>query len=277
VVSNADPQVTLRGLVGEEHLGLGTRSRLALSRWSVSSVSLYLAVDMDLDAMGYDAGNYWYNRTPDIEATYRVERGAGSIDQDELPGLFLTITTMKDPTKRRGGTHTMEAFAFVPYDTFRPYAGSVTGARPPGYEELKKRVAATMLRTAERVIPGLSRHVTFMELGTPLTNVHYLAAHGGNVYGIEKNRFQIGPFAYPIETDVPGLLMCGASTTGHGVMGATLSGMAAAAKVLRCNPRDLLKNHGQTLRTARSDDPTTWPEGTRRPESARERSRLGMA
>ena len=52
---------------------------------------------------------------------------------------FLTATTLKDPGKLgRKGHHTLEAFAFVPYEPFRAWAGSRYGDRPEGYAALKR-------------------------------------------------------------------------------------------------------------------------------------------
>src|SRR5207237_589577 len=82
-------------------------------RWSVSAISLFLAVDMDLRAAGLDSGNLWFYESPDIDGIYRLGMDPASLDLEALPGLFLTAPTLKDPTKIGRLHHTLEAFAFV--------------------------------------------------------------------------------------------------------------------------------------------------------------------
>ncbi|MBW1877227.1 MAG: hypothetical protein JRJ84_02590, partial [Deltaproteobacteria bacterium] len=198
----------------------------------------------------------------DIEATYRIATAKTLSSPVQLPGTFVTVTTLKDRSKRRDGLHTMESFCLVPYDGFRRWAQSDYGDRPEDYRLMKEHFTRLMLDTIEEVVPGIRERVVFSSLGTPLTNSHYVAATRGNLYGIEKSRDQVGPFAYQVRTGIEGLLMCGASTLGHGVAGATLSGLAAAKVALRCSRSDLLTGRGHLL-TLPADHPEEWPEPLR--------------
>jgi phytoene dehydrogenase-like protein len=97
-----------------------------------------------------------------------------------------------------------------------------------------------MLDMIEPLVPGLRDHLLLCELGTPLTNQHYVNSHLGNLYGTAKTARQIGPFSFPITTEIDGLFHCGASTTSHGVMGVVYSGLLASKKMLGVRMRDLL-------------------------------------
>ena len=57
-------------------------------------------------------------------------------------------------------------------------------------------------------------------------------------------------FDNPVKTEIEGLFLCGASTLAHGVFGAHLSGLAAAARALGCRTRDLVKEGGDEIRFA---------------------------
>ncbi|MBI4614159.1 MAG: NAD(P)/FAD-dependent oxidoreductase [Planctomycetes bacterium] len=272
VISNADPGVTFGRLVEADHLSRRIRRRLARTRWSVSCLSLFLATDLDLREEGLDSGNYWYSRTPDVEELYRTMSRPAAIEVEEIPGLFLTATALKDPSKEpRFGHHTMEAFWFVPRDPFDAWAASPHGERPEGYRKLKAGLMARMLRAAGRIVPGLEKRVVFADLGTPLTNEHYVAATAGAVYGTEKGRGQVGPWSFQARTEIEGLFLCGASTVAHGVMGATLSGLVAAREVLGCRTDDLLDARGPQIVLRSAEDPATWPE----PVRGRIEARLG--
>jgi hypothetical protein len=91
--------------------------------------------------------------------------------------------------------------------------------------------------------------VVFRAVGTPLSNVHYVAATSGSLYGTEKTRSQVGPFTYRARTPFKGLYLCGASTLSHGVMGAALSGLIAAKAVSRLTIEELLARGGPPIVT----------------------------
>ncbi len=260
VVSNADPGITWNRLVAPEHHSNGLRRRLRGTKWSISALSLFFAVDADLRGMGMDSGNYWYNRRPDTAETYRFAERTHLDDAPELPGCFLTVTTLKDPTKRRDNLHTCEAFSFVSPQTFERWEATKHAQRPGAYDDLKARLTDRMFDAIEAIQPGIRDKVVFSALGTPLTNVHYVNATQGNLYGIEKSLGNLGPMGFPIKTHIPGLLQCGQSTTGHGVMGVTQSGLIAAAVALGCSRKELLSATGQHLRTHLADDPSSWPD-----------------
>ncbi len=252
ILSNADSDVTYRTLVGEEHLSAGLRKRLARTEYSISAVSLFMASRMDPRASGLDSGNYWICSEPDVSATYDYALKKSLDDEGVPPGLFLTVTTLKDPGKLEGGVHTMEAFSLVSYDAFKQWRESVTGDRGGDYEDFKEVLKDRMLTGLERVVPGLRGSLEFCDVGSPLTNDYYVNAFRGNAYGTAKIAGQIGPFSFPLKTELSGLYHCGASTVSHGVMGVMISGLEAAAKILGRTSASLLNTAGGkvTLRSA---------------------------
>ena len=259
IISNADPEMTFGRLIGRQHLPWKLRRKLDRTRYSVSALSLFMAVDMDLRAAGLDSGNYWLYAHPDLDTIYGQALTDHVVRTGEVPALFVTATTLKDPSKQNRGHHTLEAFAFINYGPFRRWAQQPLNGRDEAYQILKKRLADSMLARIEALVPGFRRRLVFCELGTPLSNAYYLAAHQGNLYGTEKGRFQIGPLAFPVRTPFGGLYMVGASTQSHGVSGATSSGLAAARAILGCAAADLLQSNGPELVIYPSDDTSRWP------------------
>jgi len=260
VISNADPEVTFGKLIGREDLSGKLGRKLNRMRYSTSALSLFFAVDMDLRAAGLDSGNYWFYDHEDLEELYRLGLTDNVLKADTPPMMFLTVTTLKDPSKMHNGHHTCEAFSFVSYEAFKQYEHPVPGVRMPGYQGLKEDLAWRMFKGLEKRIPGISEHVTFWNLGTPLTNKHYLNVTQGNLYGIEKSVDQVGPWAFSTKTEFEGLLMCGASTLSHGVAGATATGLSAAKVILGCSTAELLTQNGEPLAIYPSEDSSQWPE-----------------
>jgi len=260
VISNADPEVTFGKLVGREHISEKLRRRLDKTKYSTSALSLFFAVDMDLRAAGLDSGNFWFYDHDDIDELYRLGRTDNALTADYPPMMFMTATTLKDPSKMHSGHHTCEAFTFVGYDAFKKWAHEKSGERSSGYQGLKEDLSWKMFKAIEKRVPGISDHIVFWNLGTPLTNEHYINVTRGSLYGIEKNRRQVGPRAFPAQTEFEGLLMCGASTSNFGVSGVTSTGLQAASSILNCSTSDLLNQNGPELQIYPSDDISQWPE-----------------
>ena len=112
-------------------------------------------------------------------------------------------------------------------------------------------------------MPGFRERVVFRSLSTPLTNMHFVNASEGGIYGIEKTLGNLGPFSFPLRSHIRGLYQCGASTLAPGINGVTKSGLAAAAAALGCQPEELLSATGQSVQILPADDPSCWPEPLR--------------
>ena len=262
IISNADPEMTFGQLIGKDRLSPRLKRKVDSVQYSTSCLSLFFATDMDLRAEGLDSGNMWYYDHADVDKIYTSGLTDAALRDETPPGMFLTVTTLKDPSKMHSGHHTCESFAFVGYEAFEKWAHSKYGARPTDYDAMKEDLAWRMVRGLEKRIPGLSRHIVYYSLGTPLTNEHYLNATRGNLYGIDKRPSQVGPWAFSPRAEFEGLYLCGASTISHGVAGATASGIDAAKAVLNCRTRDILTPAGKGAGPLflQSEDTTNWPE-----------------
>lgn len=260
IISNADPEVTFGQLVGREHLHGRMRRKLNKATYSTSALSLFFAVEMDLRAAGLDSGNYWFYQDADLDKQYRAGLTDSVLKSKKPPMMFLTVTTLKDPSKMHSGHHTLEAFTFVNYAPFQKWADQPSGDREWEYQQLKESLMDGMLAKLDERVPGISQHVVFKDLGTPLSNQHYLNATQGNIYGTDKRVWQVGPFAFPLRSPIKGLWLCGASTLSHGVAGATASGLSVAKQILRCSTSDLLQANGPELQVFPSEDISKWPE-----------------
>lgn len=263
IVSNADPCQTYIQMVGRENLSRKILGKLDKTRYSLPAISLFFAVDVDVAEFGMDSGNVWYMRDLDFDGSYKRAILPGIVDQDEYEGLFVTALSKKDPTQYDGRHHTLEAVTFVGFEAFRAFSGGKSGERSTEYLRLKEKIHRAMIRTLDRAVPGLSKHIVFSELGTPVTSQHFVNATDGACYGTEKSRFQMGPFSFRNRTEIEGLFLAGASTSAHGVSGAAFSGLDAAVAALECKRRDILKDTGQRMRTYSAEDSSTWPEAIR--------------
>jgi all-trans-retinol 13,14-reductase len=267
IVSNADPAITFGQLLPRS-TSARERRKARRAEYSVSLLSVFCAVEMDLSRLGYDSGNYWWYRNHDVGRLYEVMEQ--SLPGATVDGLFLTVTSLKDPGHTPRGHHTIEMFTFVPYAPFARWKGTTQGERGPVYERFKEELGDKMLAAAENIIPGITQAIRFRSVASPVTNDYYCETPFGAAYGTAKTPFQLGPFSFPIRSSVKGLYCCGASTISHGVMGAAMSGLSAAQQILGAKrAEDLLGPPSGALRVYPADRPEEWlPQQPRKPKEA---------
>jgi len=251
IISNADPETTFNKMIGSKYLSNKLNCKLNKVQYSTSCLSLYLAVDLDLKSMGYDSGNYWFYNHADLDEIYTKGMG-DSASYNNPDSMFMTITTLKDPSKMHDGNHTIEAFSFANHKPFEKWKDEKVGERSPDYYKFKDEITDRMLNFLEKHVPGIKKSVVFKDLGTPLTNAHYINSFNGNIYGTDKIKKQTGLFGFNTKTEIKNLYLCGASTLSHGVAGVIGTGLRAAATILNCKTKDLLKQNGPELKISSS-------------------------
>ncbi len=260
VISNTDPGKTYLELVGSSNLSSKLQKKLSKTKYSCSSLMLFLTVDMDLRKAGLDSGNIWMMPNRDFDELYDEMYKIDIASGDEFPGLFISGTTLKDPTSYDGRYHTLEAITFINHESFAQFKAE-GNSHSPEYVQFKERLIQKMINSLERIVPGISENIVQKELGTPMTNMFYINTTDGSVYGTEKSLMQTGPFSYKAEGEIENLYLCGASIMAHGVAGAGYSGVQAAAKILKCSQDDLIKPDGmQSVRIYDAEDHSQYPE-----------------
>jgi phytoene dehydrogenase-like protein len=237
VISNADVKKTLLQLVDRGAVSQATRTKA--QRWEMAPALgiTYLGVKDSVLGPRTQNTNYWVYPSTDIEGFYADAREGRMTEQ---PMVYATLASLKDPTNPRlapPGVLNLQLMTAVPS---QPSAWGVTAAQAkdgsygevPEYQARKAQFAERMRRGAARVFPTLDQCVVFEEVATPLTHTRYTGATGGTSYGLALIREQFLHRRPGAETEVPGLLLCGASMrTAHGILGAMTSGVVAAAQI----------------------------------------------
>jgi len=260
IISNADPDITYLNLIGKEHLSNKLLKKLDKTKYSCTSLMLFLTVGMDVKKAGLDSGNIWLMANKDMDELYEDMQKVDIANGEEFPGMFISCTTLKDPASFDGKHHTLEVITYINYEAFKVFQDEGL-ERSDAYLEFKERLMQKFLNSLERVVPGINENIVHKELGTPITNEYYINTTKGNVYGTEKSLKHIGPFAYKPKSEIENLYLCGASITSHGVVGASYSGIQTAAKLLGCRQEDLIKpDDSQHLQIFDAEDSSNYPE-----------------
>lgn len=260
VVSNADPSTTFLKLIDQEHISKKLEKKLEKTKYSVTSLILFLTVEVDVTKYGIDSGNIWRFKDENIDNHFEELSKEDVSAGDKFPALFISCTTLKDPVSFNGRYHNFEIVTYVNYDSFGKF-DKQSDYHTPEYEQFKEKIINKFLNNLEELIPNVRNFVVQAELGTPLTNKFYINSTNGNVYGTEKTLSQVGPFSFKNKTEIENLFLCGASTLSHGITGATYSGLETAAKILNCTSDDLLiEDESQFVKIYDAEDEETWSE-----------------
>ena len=260
VVSNADPGITYLDLVGEHNLSLKLRDKLNDTKYSSTSLMLFLTVDMDVRAAGLDSGNIWVMPNKNMDDLYDEMMSSDLESGEYFSAMFISCTTLKDPVSFDGKHHVLEVITYINNEAFKKFEKESQN-RSDDYLEFKNKLTNKMVNSLDRAIPGIKDKIVYKELGTPLTNKHYINTTEGCVYGTEKSLKHIGPNSYQFQSEIKDLYLCGASVLSHGVAGSGYSGVQAAAKILNCRQDDLIKaDETQKLRIYNAEDDSDYPQ-----------------
>jgi all-trans-retinol 13,14-reductase len=226
IVSNASPSATVamlgRGYLDEPFLTGVDRDVPALS-----NLVVYLGVDRDLAAEGWDHHEFFLSDGYDMDADYEA-MVAGDFSKT---GMVIANYTDADPGCAPEGNSVLVMLSLAPWDYQDVWGtgGDLTGySKNPKYLRIKETAADLLIDRAEGLIPGLRDAIVVKEIGTPLTNVRYGLNPGGSIYGREQTVENMLNRRSP-KSPIPNLLFAGAWVGGGGMSSALGSGRTAAA------------------------------------------------
>lgn len=212
IISNGDARRTFLELVGTEHLPGNYIKTLQQMEPSLSLIKVALGVDVEL--RGTEVG---YHDTVFFDS-YDMDK----VFQDmktKLPeaACDVTIPSISDPTLAPPGKHCVYLWNYAPYDAVKDW------------ERDEDRAADRLVQRAERVIPGLSKHIVARAVMTPLTMHRYALTTEGAPYGWAFSPGQMGFGRLQPRSPIKGLYLAGHWTTpGAGVAGVVMSGERTA-------------------------------------------------
>ena len=161
VVSAVDGRQTFLKLIGEEHLNQKLVRELNESKVYGSVVSISLGVDMDFRAVGIKASELSYCPSNDVGELFGTD--------PEKCGLGIRLHSMLDSSQAPQGKGTLVIVASFPYDYMDCWRQGESNKHKEEYEELKQSLANKLIASAEKVIPGLSQHIVYKRIATPIT------------------------------------------------------------------------------------------------------------
>ena len=111
--------------------------------------------------------------------------------------------------------------------------------------QIKNSVAHQMIKQACELFPQMEDKIDLIEIGTPITNKHYIGSPHGEIYGLDHDYQRMSPWMMALtrpETDIPGLYITGQDALLCGFTGALFGGLLCASTVLKRNVMQDLEN-----------------------------------
>lgn len=217
VIANVSPYAVTE-LVGRHHFRAKFLAKLQQSKVSTSGFQVYLGLDCSLKELGIGPEEtiMFMSDNPDLVEQHQVMM-ENRISANRS-GWSLNFFSNVDPSLVPAGKSSLGIFTLLGDDDWQALS-------KPEYKQRKQELTEILLDKAEKVMPGLRKHIEVCEAGSPRTLTKFTANPHGAIYGFEQSIHQSGLFRrfrqkYPI----PGLYQVGAWTfPGAGFIGTLLS------------------------------------------------------
>lgn len=230
VISNADTKTTFLELIEASKLKNNFSKTIRNLKQSPSSFVVHLGLNMDIPER-FDCGGIMffpkYGLSENIFKMYDSDKI--ELNPKEIC-LGLSIPTLRDQGLAPPGHHIVDIiYSPAPYGFNENWQ---SGSKEE-YNKLKEEVSVNIIRSAELLIPDISKHIVFKDISTPLTYERYTSAFQGGWYDIACFPKQSLLRRLPPKTPVKNLLLTGAKTfPGPGIFGAAHAGLYTADLLL---------------------------------------------
>ena len=194
VISNADTHKTFLELVGRENLPADYASSIDALTPSTSAFIVFLGLDM----------------VPDIAPITMLD------------DIGIMVPSKVNGTLAPQGHAAVTLLRLMPQADFGQW-----DRKAPGYLERKHRYADQMIAEAEEIIPGLRRHITYRQEGTPATFARYAGTTKGSIYGPATGQKRL-----TVKTPLKNLYVTGSGVMGGGIEAVVIAGIHTANAIL---------------------------------------------
>jgi phytoene dehydrogenase-like protein len=183
VVSTIDAHQTFNNLIDPQFVPYEFKKRLDIPV-SCSAFTVSIITDINPLEHGFNTADTYINSSFNPDDIYGF-----SGDPDKIL-IRLTFPTLIDPSVRAKGIDTglhgiqIMAIAWFEYENF--WKAGPELQRGTEYREFKKAYADKLIKRVEGHIPDFSKHITHLDISTPITYYRYTLNHYGASLGWEK-------------------------------------------------------------------------------------------
>jgi phytoene dehydrogenase-like protein len=210
VVSNIDWKQTFAKLIERNYLEEEFVAHIEKAKVSETTFCVYLGTNLDRSSFEGLAHHVYY--LPSYSKHFS-ERDVSDPDFFRDCVIWLALPSISDHSLAPRGKSVVTLMTNAPYDYLGKWK-TEDGRRTEAYRKLKEKIADQLIAIAERVIPGLSRHIVVRQIATPLTYERYtLNSEGASAGWSWDPRYaytsRYKSSAGSLRTPITNLLTCG--------------------------------------------------------------------
>ncbi|BFZ18242.1 hypothetical protein BsWGS_21281 [Bradybaena similaris] len=216
---------------------------------SVSFITAFIGVEGSSSDLKLPAGNVWLYDTDDINkaVTQYLSVKADEVDTADIPFAFISFPSAKDPQweHKFPGKTSLLVITLAKWEWYEEWKDEAVRHRGDRYEGIKDTIGRKMWQRCVDLFPQLDGKKVYMEVGTPVSNQHYLACPRGEMYGLDQKTVRFSADVVSKlrpDTDIRGLYLTGQDIMTCGFVSSLLTGVICASQILNRNVyNDLLQ------------------------------------
>lgn len=245
IISNAGAYNTFQRLLPPEVANYSYfTSLLKEMKPGMTAMSIFVGLNASNEDLGLKPQNTWAFTTNNsaIEFNDYTEQDVHGAREATAPLMFVSFPSAKDPNwtlhPGRENKSTCAIVAPVKWEWFNKWVNKPLKKRGDDYDEVKKAIADQLIEQTCQLFPQIRHNIDYIDIGTPVTNTHYLAQPHGEIYGLDHSFERLQPWTVAQlrpKTDIEGLYMTGQDACLCGFTGALFGGVLCSAAVLGRN------------------------------------------
>jgi len=206
IVSNAGAVETFYNLLGNNKVP----AKLGNMEPSISAFVIYLGLDESFKSTLKNPDDFEiivsqsYNLDQDYQWTLNYEF--------EKAAYIITLFSNVDQSLARGNKFVAGMIQLQPYSYWTKYQEAYDAGNKEEYNKEKDRLAGSLIKRAEKIVPDISKHIEVIEIATPLTLKRYTGNTNGACYGWANTVKQFSPIDRVLKMPVKNLYLSSAWT-----------------------------------------------------------------
>lgn len=210
----------------------------------VAAMNIFVGFNKSNEDLDLRAHNIWAFTANDAGTAFDkyLELDIEGAQDTKVPLMFVSFPSAKDPNwKLHPGRENKSTCAIVTlanWEWYKKWEEAPLKRRGDDYEGVKNTIGHMLIDQMCELFPQVRDHIDYIDIGSPVTNKHYIAQPYGEIYGLDHTKERMAPWMSAKlrpQTDIPGLYLTGQDILSCGFTGALYGGLLTASVALERN------------------------------------------
>jgi len=237
VISSAGLQNTYLGFLRDQNSCQKAVKEIESMKSAYEYLNLFIGFKKSPAEFGLGNGNTWIHprwEAADDNPTWNVS----DLSNNPNPSvLFFSSSSLRDPEigSRKHSGFNGQIVTACSRGSFDRWKDTRWKHRDDSYYEFKQQISDRLVQILEEHHPGIRDNIEHMELGTPLSYMHFTNSYNGIPYGLAPVPSRYRSMVTRSATPVKNLFLCGQDMIMPGIPAAVGSANLCCSLILRKN------------------------------------------